>query len=73
MEKRQSIEQMIAFNNTAFDNNFVAMKTFHEKMNRIAGKDISAWLTAYKNGCKDLKKSIDCSFKMVEKFFNGSE
>jgi len=84
MNPKQIAQQMIAFNKTAFDNNFNAMKTLHEQTEKIVNKfwektplfpeegkkAISDWMKAYKKGCDDFKKVVDDNFKKVEDFFN---
>ena len=83
MDPKQVAKQMIAFNKTAFDNNFTAMKTLHEQMEKIVAKfweksplfpeegkkAISEWMKAYKKGCDDFKNLVDENFKKVDDFF----
>ena len=83
MNPKQIAKQMIAFNKTAFDNNFNAMKTLHEQTERIINKfwektpmfpeegrkAIAEWIKAYKKGCEDYKNIVDENFKKVEDFF----
>lgn len=83
MDQKQIAKQMIAFNKTAFDNNFSAMNALHEQTEKIINKfwektpmfpeegkkAISEWMKAYKNGCEDFKKVVDENFKKVEDFF----
>jgi len=87
MDPKQIAKQMIAFNKTAFDNNFTAMKTLHEQTERIVTrfwekspmfpeegkKAITEWMKAYKKGCDDFKSMVDDSFKKVEEFFNEAK
>ena len=84
MDTKQIAKQMIAFNKTAFDNNFNAMKTLHDQMERVINKfwektpmfpeegkkAVAEWMKAYKKGCEDYKKIVDENFKKVEVFFN---
>jgi hypothetical protein len=84
MNPKQIAQQMIAFNKTAFDNNYNAMKSLHEQTERIVNKfwekspmfpeegkkAISDWMNAYKKGCDDFKNAVDENFKKVEDFFN---
>jgi hypothetical protein len=84
MDPKQIAKQMIAFNKTAFDNNFNAINALHEQTERIVSKfwekspmfpeegkkAISEWMKAYKKGCEDFKNAVDENFKKVEDFFN---
>ncbi|OPY87155.1 MAG: hypothetical protein A4E71_01193 [Smithella sp. PtaU1.Bin162] len=84
MDTKQIAKQMIAFNKTAFDNNFNAMKTLHDQMERVINKfwektpmfpeegkkAVAEWMKSYKKGCEDYKKIVDENFKKVEDFFN---
>lgn len=84
MDTKQIAKQMIAFNKTAFDNNFNAMKTLHDQMERVINKfwektpmfpeegkkAVAEWIKSYKKGCEDYKKIVDENFKKVEDFFN---
>ena len=83
MDPKQIAKQMIAFNKTAFDNNFSAMNALHEQTERIINKfwekspmfpeegkkAISEWMKTYKKGCEDFKSTVDENFKKVEVFF----
>ena len=83
MDPKQIAKQMIAFNKSAFDNNFRAMNALHEQTERIINKfwekspmfpeegkkAISEWMKTYKKGCEDFKNSVDENFKKVEVFF----
>ena len=87
MDPKQIAKQMIAFNKTAFDNNFTAMKTLNEQTERLVTrfwektpmfpeegkKAIAEWMKAYKKGCDDFKNLVDENFKKVEDFFNESK
>lgn len=84
MDTKQIAKQMIAFNKTAFDNNFNAMKTLHDQVERVINKFweknplfpeegkkvVAEWMKAYKKGCDDFKNIVDENFKKVETFFN---
>lgn len=84
MDTKQIAKQMIAFNKTAFDNNFNAMKALHEQTEKVINKFwekspmfpeegrkvITEWMKAYKKGCDDFKNTVDENFKKVEDFFN---
>jgi len=84
MDPKQIAKQMIAFNKTAFDNNFRAMNALHEQTEKIVTKfwekspmfpeegkkAISEWMKTYKKGCEDFKNMVDENFKKVEDFFN---
>ena len=84
MNQKQIAKQMIAFNKTAFDNNFSAMKALHEQTEKVVNKfwekspmfpeegkkAVSEWMKAYKKGCDDFKNILDEHFKKVEDFFN---
>jgi polyhydroxyalkanoate synthesis regulator phasin len=87
MNPKQIAKQMIAFNKTAFDNNFIAVKSLQEQTERIINKFweksplfpeegkkvVSEWMTAYKKGCDDFKSVVDENFKKVEDFFNETK
>jgi polyhydroxyalkanoate synthesis regulator phasin len=87
MDPKQIAKQMIAFNKTAFDNNFNAINTLHEQTEKIVSKfwekspmfpeegkkAISEWMKAYKKGCEDFKNAVDENFKKVEDFFNENK
>lgn len=84
MNPKQIAQQMIAFQKTAFDNNFNAMKSLHEQTERIISKfwektpmfpeegkkAVADWMKAYKKGCDDFKNIVDENFKKVDDFFN---
>ena len=83
MNPKQVAKQMIAFNKTAFDNNFNAMKALHEQTERIVNrfwekspmfpeegkKAIAEWMNSYKKGCDDFKNMVDDNFIKVDDFF----
>lgn len=87
MDPKQIAKQMIAFNKTAFDNNFNAISKLHEQTEMIVNKfwekspmfpeqgkkAISEWMKAYKKGCDDFKNAVDENFKKVEDFFSENK
>jgi hypothetical protein len=76
-------KQMIDFHKATFDNTFNAMVTLQEQTEKMVSlfleqaawmpddgkKAVSDWVSAYKKGREDFKKSVDDNFKKVEKFF----
>ncbi|MDM8555375.1 hypothetical protein QUF75_11640 [Desulfococcaceae bacterium HSG7] len=83
MDQKQILKQMIDFNKATFDNSFNAMIMLQEQTERMSSqlldqaawlpedgkKAISDWVSAYKTGRDDFKKSVDDSFKKVTEFF----
>lgn len=82
MDPKQIAKQMIAFNKTAFDSNFNAMKAIHEQTEMLVNqfweksplfpedsrKSVAEWMVAYKKGRDDFKSIVDENFKKVEDF-----
>ncbi len=87
MDPQQIAKQMIAFDKTAFENNFIALKALQERTERLIDKffekstvfpeegkrSISEWRKAYKKGCDDFKNIMDDNFRKAEDFFNESK
>ena len=87
MDPKQIAKQMIIFNKTAFDNNFLAMQALREQTENLVNKfwekspmfpeegkkAISEWMKAYKKGSNEFKNMVDENFKKVEDFFNESK
>ena len=85
MDSAKIAKQMIDFQKTTFDNTFSAMVMLQEQTERMAStlldqatwmpeegkKAINDWVSAYKKGREDFKKSVDDNFKKVEDFFNS--
>ncbi|MDM8544045.1 hypothetical protein QUF90_23460 [Desulfococcaceae bacterium HSG9] len=83
MDQKQILKQMIDFNKATFDNSFNAMIMLQEQTERMSSqlldqaawlpedgkKAIADWVSAYKTGRDDFKKSVDDSFKKVTEFF----
>jgi phage-related minor tail protein len=80
MEQKQMVRQIIEFNKFAFDNAFSGMvmlqdqaekmtNSFLEQVNVLPeeGKKITTqWMSAYKKGCDEFKKTVDDNFKKAE-------
>ena len=87
MDPKQIAKQMIIFNKTAFDNNFLAMQALREQTENLVNKfwekspmfpeegkkAISEWMKAYKKVSNEFKNMVDENFKKVEDFFNESK
>ena len=87
MDPKRIAKQMIEFNKTAFDHNFLAMQTLQGQIERLVNKfwqntpmfpgegkkAISDWMDAYKKGCNDCKNLVDENFKKVEDFFEDKK
>jgi hypothetical protein len=85
MNPKQIVQQMVAFNKSALDNNFNAMKALHEQTEMLVNKfwekspmfpesgrkAISEWMKAYKKGSEDFKNIVDENFKKTEDCFNA--
>ncbi len=82
MEPKQVWQQIMEFNQAAFDNTMNTMTLFQEQTERMitvsleqaallpkeGKKVVTDWLKAYKQGGETFKKAIDDSFKNVEAF-----
>ena len=85
MDQKQMLKQMVAFNQTAFNNAFNAMTTLQDQFENVAKTMLeqATWLPAegrkaiengtetYKSVCQTFKQKIDDSYKQVEKVFVG--
>lgn len=74
---------MIEFNKATFDNTFSAMVMLQEQTETMVNsfmeqanwlpeegrKVLNEWLTSYKKGRNEFKKTVDQSFKKVENYF----
>ena len=83
MDQKQMLKQMVAFNQTVFNNTFNAMTSLQDQFERVAktGLEQATWIPAegrkaiengtetYKSACQTFKKQIDDSYKQVEKTF----
>ena len=87
MNPKQIAKQMIAFNKTAFDNNFNAMNALHEQTEKLINKfwektpmfpedgkkAVNDWINAYKKGRAEFKATADESYKKVTEYFAKAE
>lgn len=87
MEPIKMAKQMIDFNKATFDNTFNAMVMVQEQMERTVGtfmekatwlpdegkKLLNEWMTTYKKGREDFKKTVDESYKKLEDYFAKTE
>ncbi|PKN05689.1 MAG: hypothetical protein CVU74_00410 [Deltaproteobacteria bacterium HGW-Deltaproteobacteria-9] len=85
MDTRQIAQQMIAFNKTAFENNYNSLKALQEQSERLIDKfyekspifteegkkSISEWREAYKKSCDDFKNIMDNNIRKVEDFLTN--
>lgn len=85
MEQNQILKQMIAFNQTTFNNTFHAMVLLQDQFERVGqtAVDQADWLPAegqkaietlvqtYKTGRDNYKKHMDDSYQKVEQYFAG--
>ena len=83
MDPNFMLKQMLDFNKTAYDNSFNAMLTIQEQNAKMVNtfleqatwmpeegkKLIRDWVSAYKKGCEDFKKTADENYKKVDEFF----
>lgn len=84
MEPISLVKQMVDFNKATFDNSFSAMVLLQEQTEKMVSnfleqanwlpedgkKVLNEWVSSYKKGREDFKKSIDESFHKVETYFN---
>jgi hypothetical protein len=87
MEQKAMFKQMIDFQKKTFDNSFKAMATLQEQGEKMVNmfleqaswlpaegkKAVEEWISAYRKGRDDFKKTIDENFGNVEKYFSSSE
>jgi hypothetical protein len=87
MEPNIMLNQMLAFNKTAYDNSFNAMLMIQEQNAKMVDtfleqatwmpeegkKLIRNWVGTYKKGCEDFKKAADENYKKVDEFFAGQQ
>lgn len=87
MEPIKMAKQMIDFNKATFENTFNAMVMVQEQMERTVGtflekatwlpdegkKLLNEWMTSYKKGREDFKKTVDESYKKLEDYFGKTE
>ena len=83
MDQKQTLKQMVEFNQTTFNNAFNAMTSLQDQFERVAKTVLeqATWLPAegrkaienstetYKSACQTFKQQIDDSYKQVEKVF----
>jgi polyhydroxyalkanoate synthesis regulator phasin len=83
MDQNQIFKQMIDFNKTTFDNSFNALVMLQEQTEKMVhsfleqatwlpeeGKKVlNDWVSAYKKGCEDFKKTVDENFQKVDDYF----
>ena len=87
MDQNQIAKQMMQFNKTAFDSSFNAMTMVYEQSGKMfetfltqapglpeeGKKAVKDWMSAYRNGCSDLKKMVDDNYVKVEGYFNKEQ
>jgi polyhydroxyalkanoate synthesis regulator phasin len=87
MDQNQMFKQMIEFNKTTFDNSLNAIAMLQEQTEKMFNsmldqatwlpkegrKAIDDWMTAYKDGFKNFKKTADDNFKKVEDYFKSTQ
>lgn len=83
----QTLQQLISFNKTAFDNGFNALMALQNQAEKMVNsyleqatwipeegkKVIDDWNKAYKKGCQDSKKLVDENFRRAEGLFVGTQ
>ncbi len=81
--QKKALQEMIAFNKTAFENTFKIMMALEEQMERMVHtyvdqtsglpdewkKTLDEWVEVYRKGCEDCHRSVAESFKKVEMLF----
>jgi hypothetical protein len=86
MDQKQAVRQMIDFQKSSFDNSFNAMVMIQEQAEKMAetfldqakwlpddGKSVlNQWISAYKKGRAEFKKSVDENFQKVDEYFGTS-
>jgi hypothetical protein len=87
MDTKLMAKQMIDFHKATFDNTFNAMVTLQEQTEKMVNlfieqaswmpddgkKVLNDWVSAYKKGREEYKKTVDDNFKKVDKFFDNSK
>jgi len=87
MDQKQIAKQMMEFNKNAFDNTFSAMIALQDQSEKLVSsflekspwfpqegkKAITEWVSTYKKGREDFKKSADDSYKKVADYFANTQ
>jgi len=87
MDQKAVVKQMIDFHKSTFNNSYNAMVMLQDQSEKMLDnffsqanwvpqdfrKIIGEWVTTYKRGRDEFKKSVDDNFKRVEEYFTLPE